>query len=78
MLLAPYSMLKLVYGGGSGVCTSDGLSCFDGSPASDAISILDRASPPEEDQWTPRYDINTKFGGGPGMGAPNPYDGNEI
>mmetsp|Transcript_39046 Transcript_39046/g.92106 ORF Transcript_39046/g.92106 Transcript_39046/m.92106 type:complete len:82 (+) Transcript_39046:12-257(+) len=71
--------LTLVYGGEQSqyqYCFTDGLSCFDGNPAHDAISVMDR-NHTSVDLWTPEYTVDTRYAGGPGTGGIVPFRGSD-
>mmetsp|Transcript_34643 Transcript_34643/g.78986 ORF Transcript_34643/g.78986 Transcript_34643/m.78986 type:complete len:89 (-) Transcript_34643:302-568(-) len=50
----------------SDYCMTDGMTCFDGSAGEDKIVITD---PNGDDKWAPVYSVDTRYGGGVGMGS---------
>mmetsp|Transcript_19109 Transcript_19109/g.38880 ORF Transcript_19109/g.38880 Transcript_19109/m.38880 type:complete len:82 (-) Transcript_19109:189-434(-) len=72
--------LDLVYGGdqsGYQYCFTDGLSCFTGNPAEDAINVMDR-NQTSVDLWQPEYSVDTRYAGGPGTGGIAPFTGSDT
>lgn len=78
-LTSSLDLPTLVYGGEQSqyqYCFTDGLSCFDGNPAHDAISVMDR-NHTSVDLWTPEYTVDTRYAGGPGTGGIVPFRGSD-